>query len=738
MVSIPIITNRIPPGGSIVGVQDSLQFSARDRDDQVLRNTVNFYVGSGATFWEGGYLPEEHENISFQYRALSGSPGSFAARSIEPGGALKIAKVLANTNQEAMYAFGGLESPATLFDPLMVEFTLQLSVGDFTVDADYFTGVTVILKAGGSGVAIRFRYHPTFFHGITLYDANFGSAVQKGHLGFDWDQGVPHTYKLLWHPALDLVKLYHSQGQDVDTGDNLLLTRTVSEYAPLNPEESPDVQPVVLFGHGYPVMTSTSYWSNIYLYSDVRTPVLQGLYQGENQGFLLTDEVVQYEPTMLPDKAPRAWQRIPESFNPIHGVEELTTGGELILRRTDELKGSGFYRVEPKIVVAPCIMDFSVAGELLTRSSLGLSSTGMEVFIDDGTKQLRCALLNIAGVQGVGLLVDGVSPGVEVSYAVSLTNWVSFFSYRLILDSSGQCSLLRLEGTDEGVAEELVGSVDYSLLPASEFPGPGFGFLHNANVVAATANLKVKYARYYTNVQLLSGNVLPPAPWADNGGSGAVNSGDSLTIEDDSFSTPHYFSRAEALLDLENGTFLEFRGRVNSYESSAGLSPIREVTGVGVSIDDGTYQHAFHFADAGPSIGKIVFLATMPDLGENLLAIRAQEDAIVGTYVPVDWSIFHLYRFERTVGGRMKFFIDHAEKPVIDLDQFSFVPPPTQGPKEVRFGSLMADRKTVSEWGHLRHGISTGFDVSGYPVLTEQEVLQRFNQAINVIAEAGT
>jgi len=737
-VSIPIITNRVPPAGSILGVQDALRFSAKDQDLQVLRNTINFYVGTGATFWEGGYLPEDHENIDFTFRALSGAPEIYAERSIEPGGELRISKPNPNTNQEAMYEFGGLQAPATLFDPLMVEFTLKMALADLTFLSEY-AGVTFILRANNSGVGVRFRYVPAAVdkYRVHLFDANFSSNVSKASVIHDWDQGMAQTYKLLWHPAKDLVRLYVSSGQDNDDRDLLLIDTTVSAFGPLFEEEKPPVQPTALFGHGWPVQTSISYWSNVYLYNFIHSPVLDGIFRGENVGFILTDEVVRYDGMVVPSKAPRPWNAIPSSFSDVGGKDSIAADGTLEMTRTDKTKSFGYYRVEPKIAIEPCIVDFAVSGTLLSKPDQVASSTGMEVYIDNGVKQARFALLNISGVQHVGFLRTDLNKDLGTSYSTDQTGWTNPFPYRLIMDPSGICSLRRLESTDEGISETVIGDLEYSLMPGTEFPGPGIGFLHNANVVEALAVMRMKYLRYYPNARLMDGVELPQPPWVSNGVGSSTP--DPLILNDTTFANKWYYSMSEPTMDSENGTFLEFRARVESYETEdQGVGPIRQLTGVGVSLDDGTYQHLLMFADAGPPLGKIIFLAVSDDYNENLLDIRAGASSVAGTYAQVDWTKFHLYRMERTVGARLQLFIDNEDAPAIDLDQFSFSPPSTWGTKEVRFGSLIDTVKTQSTWIHLRHGVSSGFDVSGYPVLTDQEVLQRFNQAVNVIVEAGT
>jgi hypothetical protein len=180
---------------------------------------------------------------------------------------------------------------------------------------------------------------------------------------------------------------------------------------------------------------------------------------------------------------------------------------------------------------------------------------------------------------------------------------------------------------------------------------------------------------------------------------------------------------------------VEFRTRVSSYVINGVTDPIRKVTGVGISFDDGSYQYTLVFAEMGPPTGKIVFLATQSDLDQNLFDIRAGASSVAGSYAAVDWSLYHLYRFEKSIGGYISLYVDDDNDPVINFETGKFAPPPSAGISRVRFGSLMAGRTTVSQWKFLRHSISEGLDISALPMLTQAQIDDRFNNALNTIAE---
>lgn len=735
-MSTPLVLNRQPVYQVQAGVLDSSRFSARGDGGPIDRGNLEFHLGAGPVYWPGGYLPEEDTRVSFLFASLTGlTPRNPASRSISSG-ALILEKLLASQDQEAVYFCGGLESPADPQSPLMIEFTLKMAQADVVVDVNNFTGVLVGLKNGNIGLTMKF-----FSNGVTrrieLHDALYSTATPPGpgySTVFDWDQSQAHTYKLLWHPKLDYVKLYVSSGQDNDLPDTLLIDGNYSDFlSVLPPVERPSVQPVAFFGHGYAIPTSITRWSNFYFHNKVSSPVVQGLYQGEHVGLLQTDEVILYGAEALPRDHDKPWAIVPSSFETVGGVELITTDEKLWLIRNDEAKGIGFFRKEPAVAHGPSVLDFKISGELLWRAAGAGDATGMEIYVDDGVKQARFALLD-TGSQSVGLFLAGL-PAVATSYDELAGNWLLEREYRLIFDPSGQVRLL-LMYVGEGIDEQLITTVPYSSLPASGFPGPGFGFLHNANTISARAIMKIGRLRYSTNLRYLEGSSVPASPWVASSGSGSVASdGTVITVSHTNTSSGYYFYRNEPLLTSVQGFMEEFRTKVSSYGISGLTNPIRRITGVGASFDDGTYQYTLMFADMGPPTGKIIFLATQSDLDQNLLAIRADKPSVAGTYAAVDWSTYHLYRFEKTVGGRLSLWIDGANDPVISFETMKFAPPPSVVPSQVRFGSLLTDRTSVSQWKFLRHSISEGLDIAALPVLTDAQVADRFDNALNTIAE---
>jgi hypothetical protein len=742
-VSIPLATNRAPAYPASSGVLSPFRFSARGDDVTVDRGKLEFHIGAGPVFWGGGYLPEDDTRVTFTLKALTGlHPHYPAVRTVMPNNSIKLEKLMASQDQEAIYECGGLEAPADPQAPIMLQFTLSLAEADVDPDVSGFTGVLVGLKIGNTGVAAKF-FTVGGVRRIELHYAQYSTSIPPGPSYvalYDWDQMVSHTYKLLWHPRLNAVRLYASSGQDLDTPDKLLIDGQVSAFpGPLSEVETPSVQPVAYFGHGYLGPTSTSYWHSFYLHNNVSSPVIQGLFQGGHTGLIQTDEVGKYFPTALPRDHAKPWPLLPTSFGAMAGVEELTPQKELWVVRGDVTKSFGFHRVEPGLRYGASVFDFRVSGELLKRAPGVGEATGMELYTDDGVKQLRFAMLDILGTQSVGIL-KGPNPELISSYGVDQVNWINNAAYRLILDPTGitPSRLIRMTHIEEGVEEVVVAECPYSLLPATTFPGPSFGFLHNGNTIPAHARMKVSRLRYSTALRYFEGAGFENVPWSID--ELLKGSFETLTTgEEENRHTvsngPFYRFYDDPVINSEKGFFLEFRTKVTAYALGGSDSPIRVTVGVGAAVDDGTYQYVLMFADMGPPKGKIIFLAVDPDLDQNLFRIRSGEVALLGTYAAVDWSISHIYRLEKSVGGKLSLYLDDDDVPAIELETSAFTPIPTEGHNRVRFGSLLTGRTTTSRWAYFRYSVSSGFDVSAFPVLKDSQISGRFDNALNTIAE---
>ena len=721
-MSTPLIVNRAPAPGTVGGIMESIRFSVRDEDDFILRNTLQFYLGYGPAFWEGeeGVLPEEDPRISFSIRSRVGSPSDPALRSMDTG-RLLLEKLSAG-NQEAMYEFGGLQSPSNLDAALMLEFELEMAAADVVVDVDNWTGAFAGIKANGKGVVVKFIDDGT--KKVEIHDAN-PSVVTPPSAAYsavyDWDLSQAHQFKLLWLPSEDVLRLYVSTGQENTTSDVILIDGLISGFSPLPANELPTNQPIGMFGHGSVFATSKSRWSSVYLYNKVTRPFVNGVSQGEHETQILTDESVTYIPNVLPRKADRPWLILPDSFGAIGGNEQISVEGYLRLVRTSLANSFGFYRIEPKVTQGPVVVDFQLWGRLISRSpSLG-PETGLEVYVDDGTKKVPVVFLQ----DSLGNQTVGFESGPS-----AFKGWGASALYRLEVNQAGDVNLIGLLSDESGVYEETLVGQPYSAFPASDRPGPGVGFLHNANTVAATAEMFISQLRYSSDVRLWKSTSIPPGPaWVKVGTQPAVIVDDRLLIEDDSEVMATYFYHAETVMSGAQGALMEVLGVVDSYSKGSIENPSRAVTGAGFIIDDGLHQYPFLFADGGPELGKIAFLAQDSDWDANLVSIRAGQAE--GTYFSVDWSKFHHYRLEKTVGGNISVYVDQDPIPSLQFPEYPFVPINSIGDEGVKFGSLMTDRKTTSRWQLTRHCPSYGYDIKSLPKTSEL----RYDHAVNAIVE---
>lgn len=734
------VVNIVPPPGTVTGVLTPTRFGIRDDSLEVVKTDINVYWGSGPAFWQGGVLPEDYEEIQFLLTALSANPVGVATRTLEPGGEMKLVKAGA-TSQKGVYQFGGLQAPAASDDPLMVEFKLKLAQADVTADGAGFTGVVVVLKTNDTGLSIKF-----FTNGVTrrieIHSAVFSSTTPLATAVYDWDQSIPHTYKLLWHPRRDLVKLYASTGPVSMVSDLLLATTTVSAFpGPLPINEIPDHQPVVYFGHAYPVPQSTSYWYETFLFNLVSSPIVNGLFQGGHVGFIRSDEITTYPADTLPSDAEQAWLDLPSTYAPVEGVEYVDVVPRLRLSKGPTSGSSiGHVRYDPRIATGVTTLDFRLSGQVM-RGDPNSVTTGMEFFITDGIYIARVALLDFAGSQAIGLLTGSLETWAG-SYDYQFQNWLNEYTYRLRFDPTGQTKLYQLVGFEEVEVKPLA-SFGTIALPASPLTSPCLGFMINGQVSTASVEMIIGRVRYSTLTQEWV-TTIPTTPWVEDplpSGTGGVVSLDpdepGIIINNDVPGEHLYFKNAIADFDSTDGFFLEFRASVDSYSVEGIEDPIREVTGVGISLDDASYQATLLFAEMGPDLGRIIFIATDTDYVENLIKIRSGDASVEGTYTNIDWTANRLYRLEKSVGGTLRLYIDDEDEPRLELDLQSFTFPATvSSSPEIRFGSLMTDRLSQSRWQQILYGVSNGFDVSCYPNLDEDEALQRFNHANNIIVEA--
>jgi hypothetical protein len=757
-MTTPLITNVVPVDGSVAAVGCSSRCSVRDSATEINRASLCVYLGSGPVFYKGAVLPEDLVGPpTFYFEALSGHPGVPAITSILVDDYLRINKAVPSQNQEAVYLMGGLEAPADPDDPLMFEFTLRLNRLEVTTDGTGFTGVLTGLLIDDSGLTVKF-FTTGGVQKIEVHTAELTATTPPSPSyvsTFDWDETVSlnsdgsNTYTLLWYPGLNLVKLYVKD--PAASTDRLLISGSTTAFPTIPIPERRESQPWAFFGHGsYPTQVSVSEWINVYLYNLVSNPVLNGIMRGEHLTSVTTNNPTYYEADTLPLDASSPWLPFPASFGTLGGAVYLTEDG-LVLERVNPSGSVGYYRVEPK-VTRKTILDFKLSGEVIRQES-GVEATGIEIFIDDGVKQARIALLqDSSGTQYVGILKSSSGLGLIASYEVVVLGYSVERHYRLVFDPGGRAALYALITGDEGVEELSLVSLYYPLLPPSNLPGPGLGFLQDAYSGVAYSKMTLRQLSYQTDVEIVDWvDFTSLSPSWTKLGAGTVlpvteTGFDFARITDATSADNTYFKKEyPSVLQSDSGWVLEFRARVNSYDVDptlseydfTGLDPIRAGTGFVAQVLDGTYRVALLFAEAGPPWGRVVYLALYDSPYENLLAIRSLNSSVSGSYYSIDWTDFHTYRLEKKVGGSIRLLVDDLATPVIEYVERLFDYPLHigGGNARVEIGNQETGILTISDLQTVKFSISDGFDVSTKPVLGDDELMTRFNHATNVLVE---
>lgn len=724
-MSTPIITNVSPAYRSKAKIDQKFRFSVRDQDSHVIQDHTDVHLGKGKAFWNGDVLPTENTRAPFEFKALSGFPSAEAVI-IQGSNYTEIQKSVVD-NVKGIYEFGGLYSPWASGHPLMAAVKMKMAASDVVFDGLGFSGVVVGLKADNKGIAVKFYSGGV----VQVHDASFLTTTPTYTASYDWDQGKEHTYYILWHPELDRIRLYVSSDPTSDVPDTLLANGHWSDFSALPVDEIPAIQPVVYFGHGYPTPKSISRWYSASIYNEVKSALLNGVFTGEHLGFLDSDESIDHRSETPLQESPHSWMLLPGSSG-----KEIVSASKTVELQSEKGSSFGFYRREPKILGGAFLLDIELSGAVRNQNTG--SSSGMEVFVDDGIQHTRLALLTSFGSQALGIFI-GSQPNDDTHYELYQTGWGALRDYRLLIDPASNVRVISLESDSEGMIERTLISVPHIGLPVTAFPTTSLGFLHNAASNPASASMVVGRVRYSHQVALWESDALPTSPWSQQGagGSAYLESGKGMVIEDTSLVDHLYFRKSMPTFTSGYGYMVEFLHKISSYGISDLEDPIRETTGVGLRLQDGTYQTTLIFADAGPQIGKLVFVATMSDYEANLLAIRSGESSVEGTYAVVDWSSYHLYRLERNLGSGIRLFLDNSKRPSLTIPHRDIsLPPAIGGFQGMDFGSLVDDHVSKSQWRMLRNSTSSGYDGEIFPVLTDNELLDRYDSSLICLVEA--
>lgn len=260
---------------------------------------------------------------------------------------------------------------------------------------------------------------------------------------------------------------------------------------------------------------------------------------------------------------------------------------------------------------------------------------------------------------------------------------------------------------------------------------------------------------YYKVLEVLSDTEVvidnPSAVGADSEnpsiGWEVVSSPSFMVLEDWSGNAQFSYSLVGEL-QPDDGWSAEFKCRVASYElpegtdyEVSGENPVRADTGVGFRVKNGSGGFWLGFAEAGPPLGKILYIfpsslgnAEDSKLPELLRRIRSGDPSVEGYYAIVDWSEFKTYRLESTVGGKVLVEVDGAV--LLEFSRLGFDLPVDTDAQQIIFGHFDGSIESISDWEYVLFSLSGGFDVATRPVLSEDGVSDRFSNSISVLVEA--
>lgn len=722
-----IICNRAPAPGSVGKVGSLVRFSLRDDAAPIRLSDTNLYYGYGNAIYTPTEPPEGIETPRFALDTFLGNPDGEVTRAIVSE-SLRIEKAgTASDNLKGTYFFGGLEAPMVPEDPFMVEFRLLLNDSDVSPapTGDQFTGVSFGFFIGDTGLMVRF-YHNTTTRWIEIHRADQIDYPAIYTASYDWD-GLDSLYKIVWDPRNDRMWLLLSTGEADLSADTVLVDGKVSDFPGLPSDQQRAATPVAFFGHTHPDTNSVSYWKYAGIFNDTAAAIIEGVFQGPHVGFIRANESIKLDTSRTPRDGDHAWEILPDSYGTIEGEEEVIAEN-LVLRRTSETGSFGFYRNEPAAVNDPCVVDFRVRGRIDSRSNSGIQVSGFEVYVNSGARAARVGFCDNLVTQHVGILGDGNESLLD-SYIGEDMDWASYRRYRLVLEPSVRARLFEFEQQADDFLYVPVSEVDFGDLPTSSYPQTGIGFGFNALVGGSTGEFYVSDLHYLVNAQVYS--ALDGVPtWAQTG-SGSANAEDGvLTLDNESTTQPFRYSLDEGGYNFSRGAVFDFGVKVDTWGVD---EPWRSNVGPGAMIDDGVYQATLLFAEGGPELGKIIYVASDKDYDRALLNVRSGLHP--DSYYSIDWTKYHSYRIERGI-YYIRVYIDNGKEPVIELDLRDFQLPFTEdNTPTFAFGALAVGIST-SMWTHAVYSTSTGYDIGSQLPLDEEELLEQFGKASNVVVTA--
>ena len=380
---------------------------------------------------------------------------------------------------------------------------------------------------------------------------------------------------------------------------------------------------------------------------------------------------------------------------------------------------SGFEKQEPRLEAGEGFMvEAFLAGLQHTKAS---DQTGMGFLVEDGYRSFRMSLLATTTDLTVGLLVDGTNPDSYESYLYPINeddslrdvDWTTLKKVRVTGDYLRGMASLYIE--DEFVGEAPIGS-----LPAAPGPAGRVAFGHLVSLVA-TSELQVAYLNYLTRYQAWEGrdSIPPDDPPYDydhvvGGDVGTSLVEGILTISKNSFGVSESCNYYTKLADFSEsmGILVDFQAKVDVYTDATGrgyASPCW--VGAGIELLLGTKKLLLGFFDCGtfgrkigivPGSGSIDDIVNQTELGQAFSA-------------SVDWTQMQNYRVVCKAFDRIEVWVGNtAGESVLaipwGLEGFDL--PEDVETSVLCFGHFDSGSSSKTEWGYVRFGESSGYDVA--------------------------
>jgi hypothetical protein len=461
------------------------------------------------------------------------------------------------------------------------------------------------------------------------------------------------------------------------------------------------------------------------LFPDYRVSVSEGMALPQNGLLVLPDSPYEYRPVQgLPNKVvPGRWAFLSDAGSIPPAAALTYAPGQkkipsFISLEKSVSSPSGFEKQEPRLESSRgFMMEAFMAGLQSERVS---DQTGSGFLVEDGGRSYRVSLLATPSTKTVGLLTNAAAPGVLASYlhptdglgAPQEVDWTSLKRVRIACDreSRGKVGLF--------IEDEFIGEVTVASMPTSPGPIGRVAFGHLVSQPSAGV-LQIAFLNYLSQYQAWEGiDALRPDAgsysFSQQGAGDALMDGEVLVLSKLNFGVPascNFFSKSTVLTESV-GLLVDFQAKVNSYTDQVGRGSAALCwVGAGLNLLLGTKKLHLGFFDCGTfgrKIGIIPGSGSVDDIINQTALGRAFSAA-------VDWTQMQSYRLVYKAYDRIEVWVGNvAGESVLTIpwtpDGFDL--PEDLSDYAIQFGHFDADSSSKTEWGYVRWGASSGYDVA--------------------------